>query len=75
MLNNTELKKLRLALPDNAYQQIAEEVGLHKDTVGRVLTNKNRYRKDVIDAALIIAEKFKSQVQEQKQKVKELKAV
>lgn len=75
MLNDKELKKIRTLLPDNAYQLIADAMGLHKETVRKVLSDKSRYRKDVIDAAFLIIETYAAQIEAQKQKVKELKAV
>jgi hypothetical protein len=74
MLNKRELNSLKNALPDNGYQQIADNLSIGKETVRKVLTEPTRYRKDVIDEAILVVKTHKEYVESQKQQVKELKA-
>ena len=72
MLNDKELKKIRTLLPPNSYQRIADMLTLNKETVRKALTQKVRYRKDVIDMAFTVIENHAQYIEQLKQKIKAL---
>lgn len=72
MLNDKELKKIRTLLPPNSYQLIADMLTLNKETVRKALTQKVRYRKDVIDMAFTVIENHAKDIEQVKQKIKAL---
>jgi len=77
MLSKREIKKIQQALPLNishGYELIKEKLpDLSKDQISKAFTVSNRYRPDVIDAALEVIAEYERKVQEQKEKVKSLK--
>jgi len=73
MLTTEELKTLRDALPKNGYQLVSDKVfGASSITVRLVLTEPRRYRKDILDAAILVIEEFKQEIDLQRKKIREV---
>jgi hypothetical protein len=68
-----ELDRIRKALPPNGFQLIAERLGnTSAEAVRKILSEPERYRLDVFDAAKVIIIDYKQKVQTQKQEVMEV---
>lgn len=72
MLSKRELTKVRKQLPPNGYALIADKVLKSTEAVKKVLQDPDRYNKDVIDAAFVVIDNYKKEVEQQKQKIKAL---
>jgi len=73
MLNKTQLKKIRKALPKDGYERISVRMdGKSTQSIRMVLTDPKRYNKDVIDNALVVVEVYKEEMLAQKNAIKNL---
>lgn len=55
-LNKEELKKIRKALPENAIEKLSELTGLKVSSVKQILFKPERFKKEVIERAVEMAE-------------------
>jgi hypothetical protein len=68
-----ELNKIRKALPPNGFQLISDHLGnTSAEAVRKILSEPERYRLDVFEAAKLIITEYKQKVQAQKQEVMEV---
>lgn len=72
MLTKVELEKLKGALPEGAFAQIAEAAGCSYATVQKVMSEPERYKKRIIDAAIKLANKYQKEIEEQRQRIQNL---
>lgn len=69
-LSKAELKKLRKSLPKGAYETIAEKTGLKASSVEQILFKPERFKIEVIECAIVLAEKTSDKIDDLRFRVK-----
>lgn len=69
-LNKEELSKIRKSLPEEGYEKISKILnGMSVNSIRMILTEPGRYKKEVIDAAILVIEEYQEEIVVQKSKV------
>lgn len=78
MLSLTELKSLKRKMPTNWVERIQGKVAYGESRIRQALRDPAKYSKEIIDAALTVADEYKTEmelsIQKQKQRIKDLAA-
>lgn len=78
MLSLTELKSLKRKMPTNWVERIQGKVAYGESRIRQALRDPSKYSQEIIDAALTVADEYKTEmelsIQKQKQRIKDLAA-